>query len=72
MATLPHGGLAALDATTGAVDEYMGIDVATNHNWPNGPAKAPVGVAKLAASPDGSRSSRSATSRPRTGSTATR
>ncbi len=55
MAAAPHGGLAALNATTGAVDEYMGIDVATNHNWPNGSAKAPVGVAKLAASPDGSR-----------------
>ena len=41
---LPHGGLAALNATTGAVDEYMGIDVATNHNWPAGLAKAPVGV----------------------------
>ncbi|HET9422298.1 MAG TPA: PKD domain-containing protein [Nocardioides sp.] len=55
MATVPHGGLAALNATTGAVDEYMGIDVATNHNWPSGAAKAPVGVAKLAASPDGSK-----------------
>jgi len=53
--TVPHGGLASLDATTGALDEYMGIDVATNHNWPSGTAKAPVGVAKLAASPDGSR-----------------
>ena len=55
MSTIPHGGLSALDATTGAVDEYMGIDVATNHNWPSGIAKAPVGVAKLTASPDGSR-----------------
>ncbi len=55
MSTVPHGGLATLDATTGAVDEYMGIHVATNHNWPSGTAKAPVGVAKLAASPDGSR-----------------
>jgi PKD repeat protein/WD40 repeat protein len=51
----PHGGIAALNATTGAVDEYMGIDVATNHNWPSGLAKAPVGVTKLAASPDGSK-----------------
>ena len=47
MGGLPHGGIAALNATTGAVDEYMGIDVATNHNWPAGLAKAPVGVMKL-------------------------
>lgn len=53
--TVAHAGLASLDATTGALDEYMGVDVATNHNWPSGAAKAPVGVAKLAASPDGSR-----------------
>ncbi|GAA1522659.1 PKD domain-containing protein [Nocardioides humi] len=53
--TLPRGGLASLNATTGAVDDYLAINVATNHNWPSGTAKAPVGVAKLSASPDGSR-----------------
>lgn len=55
MNAVDHGGLAALDATTGQLDEYVGIDVAVNHNWPSGLAKAPVGVAKVAASPDGSR-----------------
>ncbi len=52
---LPRGGLASLDATTGAVDEFVGIDVAVNHNWPAGAAKAPVGVAKISVSPDGTR-----------------
>src|SRR3712207_9493094 len=28
-----HGGLATLNATTGALDAYMGVDVAVNHNW---------------------------------------
>lgn len=55
VATLPRAGLASLDATTGAVDEYLKVAVDTNHNWPSGTAKAPVGVAKLAASPDGTR-----------------
>jgi PKD repeat protein len=55
VATLPRAGLASLDATTGAVDDYLRIAVDTNHNWPSGTARAPVGVAKLAASPDGSR-----------------
>ena len=55
VATLPRPGLASLDATTGAVDDYLKVAVDTNHNWPSGTAKAPVGVAKLAASPDGSR-----------------
>ncbi|MCR1782611.1 PKD domain-containing protein [Nocardioides carbamazepini] len=55
VATLPRAGLASLDATTGAVDDYLKVAVDTNHNWPSGTAKAPVGVAKLAASPDGSR-----------------
>ena len=55
VATLPRAGLASLDATTGAVDAYLRIAVDTNHNWPSGTAKAPVGVAKLAASPDGTR-----------------
>lgn len=55
VAALPRAGLASLDATTGAVDDYLRIAVDTNHNWPSGTAKAPVGVAKLAASPDGSR-----------------
>ncbi len=55
VATLPRAGLASLSATTGEVDEYLKVAVDTNHNWPSGTAKAPVGVGKLAASPDGSR-----------------
>ncbi len=55
MNTVAHGGLATLDATTGTLDEYLGIDVDTNHNWPSGTAKAPVGVGKISAAPDGSR-----------------
>lgn len=55
VASLPRAGLASLDATTGAVDDYLRIAVDTNHNWPSGTARAPVGVAKLAASPDGTR-----------------
>ena len=51
----PHGGLATVDPTTGAVDEYMGVDVDTNHNWPNGNTRAAVGVRDLAISPDGTR-----------------
>ncbi|WP_347059410.1 PKD domain-containing protein [Blastococcus sp. HT6-30] len=52
---VPHGGLATVDATTGALDEYMGIDVLENHNWPRGTARAAVGVEKIAISPDRSR-----------------
>ncbi|MFD1247604.1 PKD domain-containing protein [Nocardioides ginsengisoli] len=55
VATLPRGGLASLNATTGAVDDYLKVNVDTNHNWPSGTAQAPVGVAKLAATPDGTR-----------------
>lgn len=55
VAALPRAGLASLNATTGDVDEYLKVAVDTNHNWPSGTAKAPVGVGKLAASPDGTR-----------------
>lgn len=51
----PHGGLATVDPTTGAVDEYMGVDVDGNHNWPAGQSRAAVQVRDLAISPDGSR-----------------
>jgi hypothetical protein len=50
-------GLASLDATTGALDGYLTVGVTENHNWTagsTGVAKAPVGVDKLALSPDGS------------------
>lgn len=53
----PHGGLAALNPTTGAVDEYLGVDVSVNHNWYEGSegSRGAVGVRDLAMSPDGSR-----------------
>ncbi len=31
----PHGGLVALNPTTGARTTYMGVDVTVNHNWPD-------------------------------------
>ncbi|WP_236830752.1 PKD domain-containing protein [Blastococcus sp. KM273128] len=52
---VPHNGLATVHPTTGALDEYMGIDVFENHNWPRGTARASVGVSKIDISPDGSR-----------------
>ncbi|GAA3551493.1 PKD domain-containing protein [Nocardioides daeguensis] len=55
VAGLPRPGTASLNAATGEVDEYLKVAVDTNHNWPSGTAKAPVGVAKIAASPDGTR-----------------
>ncbi|SDX86564.1 PKD domain-containing protein [Modestobacter sp. DSM 44400] len=56
VASVAHGGLAAVNPATGALDEYIGIDVAVNHNWPDkGSARASVGVSKIDVSPDGSR-----------------
>ncbi|MGZ4508079.1 MAG: PKD domain-containing protein [Blastococcus sp.] len=56
VAGVPHGGLATLNATTGALDEYLGVDVTGHHNYPDqGTAQAAVGVDKLAISPDGTR-----------------
>jgi len=57
MGGAPHGGLATLDPTTGAVSEYMGIDVAVNHNWDGSDqvARTPVGVDKFDVTPDGRR-----------------
>ncbi|MGY1825712.1 MULTISPECIES: PKD domain-containing protein [unclassified Blastococcus] len=52
---VPHGGLATLDPATGATDEYLGVDVAVNHNWPSGASRGSVGVKDLAVSPDGTR-----------------
>ena len=72
MATVPHGGLAALNATTGAVDEYMGIDVATTTTGRTGRPRRPLASPSSRHPPTAPASSRSATSRPRTGSTATR
>lgn len=53
-----HGGILALDATTGAVDPYLVSSATGNHSWrptsPSTDAKAPVGVYKLDITPDGS------------------
>jgi PKD repeat protein len=53
---VPHGGLATVDPTTGATDEYLGVDVAGHHNY-NGSsgAQSAVGVARIDITPDGSR-----------------
>jgi PKD repeat protein len=52
---VPHGGLATLDPVTGVLDEYLGVDVSENHNWPLGGARAAVGVTRIDVSPDGTR-----------------
>jgi hypothetical protein len=49
----PRGGLASLDATSGALDTYLTTDLTGNHNWDGSGAKAGVGADKLAVSPDG-------------------
>lgn len=48
-ATVPHGGLATLNPTTGALDPYMSVDVSVNHNWTQGStgARGAVGVSKI-------------------------
>jgi hypothetical protein len=53
----PRGGLASVNATTGAVDSFVTSTVQTNHNWTEtgGGAKAAVGVNKIDVTPDGSR-----------------
>lgn len=56
LAGAPHGGVGALNATTGAVDEFLASSVTENHNWTEGSsnAKAAVGVFALDVTPDGS------------------
>jgi hypothetical protein len=53
----PRGGLASVNATTGALDDYLTVNLTENHSWTEGStdiAKAPVGADKMALSPDGS------------------
>ncbi|MEU3457140.1 hypothetical protein ABZ671_26580 [Micromonospora sp. NPDC006766] len=52
-----RNGLATLNATTGALDNYLTVSLTGHHNWTptNGGASAGVGAAKLAVSPDGKR-----------------
>lgn len=58
---VPYGGLVALNPTTGARTNYLGVDVTVNHNWPDrggvgqDHAQAPVGVDKFDITPDGTR-----------------
>lgn len=53
----PHAGVAALNATTGAVDTSMNLQVAGHHNYTgqSGQDNNPVGLTKLAVTPDASR-----------------
>ncbi len=58
---VPFGGLVALNPTTGARTNYLGVDVTVNHNWPDAGdptadhARAAVGVDKFDVTPDGTR-----------------
>ncbi|MDP9239587.1 MAG: malectin [Actinomycetota bacterium] len=55
----PHVGIATVNATTGALDPSMNVQLAGHHNWttssPSGDAKAAIGAFKLDVTPDGSR-----------------
>ncbi|PWU57610.1 hypothetical protein DLE60_24145 [Micromonospora globispora] len=53
--TEARGGLASLNATTGALDSYLTTNLTEHHNWTAGStgASAGVGPDKLAVSPDG-------------------
>ncbi|MFU8873295.1 malectin domain-containing carbohydrate-binding protein [Micromonospora sp. SL4-19] len=53
--TTARTGLASLNPTTGAVDDYLTVSLTEHHNWTptNGGASAGVGAEKLAVSPDG-------------------
>jgi len=54
-----HGGIATVNATTGAVDPFLRSAVAVNHNWttssPSTAKKGPVGVKDLDITPDGTK-----------------
>ncbi len=50
-----HGGIATLNATTGALDPYMDVQFAGHHNDTGGGAQGYVGPWALDISPDGSR-----------------
>ncbi|MET8065408.1 hypothetical protein ABZS65_17400, partial [Micromonospora sp. NPDC005313] len=54
-ATINRNGLASLNPTTGAVDDYLTVALTENHNWTptNNGASAGVGVEKFTVSPDG-------------------
>jgi PKD repeat protein len=49
----PHGGIASLNATTGALDPYMNVQLAGHHNDTGSGAQGGVGPWDLAMSPNG-------------------
>lgn len=51
----PHAGLATINATTGALDPYLNVQLTEHHNNSGSGAQAPVGTSALDVSPDGSR-----------------
>ncbi len=53
LATTVHAGLAAVNPATGAVDPFMGIQLAGHHNYNGSGAIAAIGVNKLDITPDG-------------------
>ena len=50
---MPHAGIAALNATTGAVDPFMSVQFAGHHNDTGSGAQGSVGPWKLDVTPDG-------------------
>ena len=55
--SVAHGGLASVNATTGAIDPYLSINVSGHHNFGRvaNAAQAPVGASQIAVSPDHTR-----------------
>lgn len=51
----PHGGLVSLNATTGARENFLSVDLTENHNYTGQPgqARAPVGAWSIAVTPQG-------------------
>ncbi len=52
---VPHGQLATLNATTGALDPFLDLDVAGHHNDSGSGAQAPVGPRESGVTPAGDR-----------------
>ena len=52
---IAHSGLATVNATTGALDPFMNLQVAGHHNWNGSGAKGAVGAVKLDINPAGTR-----------------